>query len=99
MIVFRTVKEFSHFAVEAPRVTSSFSARLTTSFNAILVSIALYSQCSERSFVVVGFVFSSHLNFETYVLATSNSASTLVRSTKSKKSCTIFTSKKLLFLG
>ena len=79
MVVFRTEKEFSYFAVEAPTVTPSFSTRCTE-------GIALSaSQCSERSLLVVGFVFSSPLKFAMYVLATSNSASTLVRSTKSKK--------------
>ena len=50
MIGFRTAKEFSHFAVEATRVTPSFSARRTVG---IVLSA---SQCSERSLVVVGFV-------------------------------------------
>ena len=59
MIVFRTKKEFSHFAVEAPRVTPSFSARCTAG---IVLSA---SQCSERSLVVAGFIFSLPLNFAT----------------------------------
>ena len=66
MIVFRTEKEFLPFAVEAPRITPSFSARCT-------IGIALSaSQCSERSWIVVGFVFSSPQNFATYVFTTSN---------------------------
>ena len=57
MIVFRTEKEFSHFAVEAPRVISSFSARCAEgiTLNA--------SQCSKRSLAFVSFVFSSPFNF------------------------------------
>ena len=93
MIVFRAEKEFSHFAVEAPRVTSSFSAKFT-------VGIALStSHYSKKSWIVVSFVFSSSLNFATYVLETSNSASTLRRSTKFKRSCNTFVSEKLLFPG
>ena len=62
MTVFKTEKEFSHLAVEALRVTPSFSARYA-------VAIALSaSQCSERSLIVVGFVFSLPFNFATYVL-------------------------------
>ena len=75
MIVFGTEKEFSHFAVGAPRVAPSFSPRIALSA----------SRFSERSLVVVGFVFSSPLNFARRVLASSNFASTLVRSTKSKR--------------
>ena len=57
MIVFRTEKELSHFAVEAPRVTLSFSARCAVG---IPISALQYS---EKSLVVVGFVFSSPINF------------------------------------
>ena len=78
IIVFRTEKRVITLCDKAPIVTHSCSARCT-------VDIALNaSQCSERDLFVVGFVDSSPFNFATYVLATSNSTSTFVQTTKSK---------------